>query len=138
MFLQLLDDIKILVLRYLDVRSLLDLSAVSRFLWSRSSVWASYSYLSLNQTCHQCRALIADKSVWLDALENMRCKRPIPLAYHEQASRGASADVPLERLRNGVVQAAKIEHNWSKDVIRPTRFKREKFPLKEDSDRLRW
>jgi len=132
MLLDLLDDIKFSILCYLDVRSLLNLSGVNN--GSASTLRVT----DLNQTCHRFQSLITEKTVWLDALENIRSRRAIPLAYWEQSSRSASASLPLERLKSAVVRTAKLEYNWSKPIIRPTRFTRETFALSENGDHLRW
>ena len=134
MLLDLLDDIKFSILCYLDVRSLLNLSGVNNV----QCLPFARLILYQNQTCHHFQSLIAEKTVWLDALENIRSRRAVPLAYWEQSSRSASASLPLERLKSAVVRAAKLEYNWSKPIIRPTRFTRETFALSENSDNLRW
>ena len=77
------------------------------------------------------------KSVWLDALEGMRLRRPIPLAHWEKSSRSASVAVSLERLRDAVIRAAKIERSWSREIVVPTRYEQRTVEMAE-GDRLEW
>jgi len=46
----------------------------------------------------------------------------VPLSYRNTVSRGATAELPLEGVKEAVIQAAKLEKRWSQKVIKPTSF----------------
>lgn len=134
MLLEFPDDVKLCIFAYLDVISLSNISFVSIV---QGYVICLPHLPVLNQTCHELKTFMLKKPVWLNALENMRLRRPIPLPSWEQSSRDASAEVPVERLIEAVTRAAKVECNWSKDIIRPTRYEQRTQPLAE-GDQLEW
>jgi hypothetical protein len=46
----------------------------------------------------------------------------VPLSYRDTVSRGTTAELPLEGVKEAVIRAAKLEKRWSQKVIKPTSF----------------
>ncbi|KAG8784979.1 hypothetical protein FRC15_002233 [Serendipita sp. 397] len=96
------------------------------------------SMLNFMQTCKYLLYYLDRKSVWLDALETILLRRPVPLSYRNLASRGTTAELPLDDVRRAVRRATRLEYVFKQDTIAPSRVICRDGYFGPGNDRLHW